>query len=131
MEGSSDDQTVRRWISFTKSNGGRRFIVGNAFAYRATDVKELANVYDPIGPENDSHLAQVISDADILVPCWGNRSKLPSRLRGRLDILSDRIFAAGKPVKIFGLTQSGDPLHPLRLACSTPLIDWLKQGEQA
>lgn len=32
---TEDDHTVRKWIGFTKVNGGRRFIVGNAFAFRA------------------------------------------------------------------------------------------------
>ncbi|MGM3851662.1 DUF1643 domain-containing protein, partial [Salmonella sp. NW36] len=36
---TEDDHTVRKWIGFTKVNGGRRFIVGNAFAFRATDVR--------------------------------------------------------------------------------------------
>ena len=54
-----------------------------------------------------------------------NRGKLPARLRPRLDELADMIFASKKPVKIFGLTRSGDPLHPLTLPYSTPLTDWM------
>lgn len=119
-----DDQTVTKWIGFTKLNDGRRFIVGNAFAYRATDVGELGQAWDPIGPENDTHLDQIIHDADILVPCWGSRTKLPKRLHGRLDALRDRLFASGKPVKIWGLSKSGDPLHPLMLAYARPLVNW-------
>nr|UBL09545.1 Phage protein [Enterobacter cloacae] len=49
----------------------RRFIVGNAFAFRATDVRELATAVDPVGPENEIHLERIIRDADVLVPCWG------------------------------------------------------------
>jgi hypothetical protein len=30
--------------------------VGNTFAYRATDQSRLAEVDDPIGPNNDGHL---------------------------------------------------------------------------
>lgn len=123
---TEDDQTVRKWIGFTKVNGGRRFIVGNAFAYRATEVAELGLAGDPIGPENDAHIAQIIADADILVPCWGSRKKLPPRLYDRLDALRDILFAADKPVKIWGLSQSGDPLHPLMLGYSTPLVDWIR-----
>nr|WP_275225210.1 DUF1643 domain-containing protein [Citrobacter farmeri] len=68
---TEDDHTVRKWIGFTKVNGGRRFIVGNAFAFRATDVRELATAVDPVGPENEIHLERIIRDADVLVPCWG------------------------------------------------------------
>ena len=121
---TEDDHTVTKWIGFTKLNQGRRFIVGNAFGYRATDVGELARALDPIGPNNDTHLDQIMRDADILVPCWGSRSKLPRRLHGRLDALRDRLDACGKPVKVWGLSKSGDPLHPLMLAYATPLISW-------
>lgn len=119
-----DDHTVTKWTEFTRLNGGRRFIVGNAFGYRATRVQELRAVPDPIGPDNDMHLHQIIADADVLVPCWGRRTKLPSALRSRLDWLSDELFASGKPVKVWGFTATGDPLHPLTLAYRTALVDW-------
>ena len=123
---TEDDHTVTKWIGFTKLNQGRRFIVGNAFAYRATDVGELARAVDPVGPDNDAHIDRIIQDADIIVPCWGSRAKLPPRLRSRLDALRDRLLASGKPVKIWGLSKSGDPLHPLMLAYATPLVNWTR-----
>lgn len=128
---TENDQTVRKWIGFTRIHGGRRFIVGNAFGYRATDVNALAHAADPVGPENDQHLSAIIADADILVPCWGSRQKLPPRLRHRMDHVRDLIFASGKQVKIFGLTKSGDPLHPLMLGYDTPFVEWIRQQEQA
>jgi hypothetical protein len=123
----TDDHTVRKWIGFSNLAGARRFIVGNAFGFRATDVKELARAADPIGPDNDRYLAEIIAEADILVPCWGSRGKLPRRLRPRLDDVAAMLWASGKPVKCFGVTASLDPLHPLTLAYSTPLIDWWKR----
>lgn len=119
-----DDQTILKWKGFTRRNNGHRFIVGNPFALRATDVRELARVADPIGAENYGHLLQIIAEADVLVPCWGNRSKVPSKLHPQFDEVTALIFKSGKPVKIFGLTKSGDPKHPLMLAYDTPLIDW-------
>jgi hypothetical protein len=120
-----NDHTVTKWDGFTVRFGGSRLIVGNPYAFCATDVRELASAADPIGPENDRYLREIIAEADILVPCWGNRSKVPPRLRSRFDDLADMIFAAGKPVKVFGFTKSGDPLHPLMLGYDTPLIDWV------
>lgn len=123
-DATQDDQTVRKWAGFTQRHGGRRMIVGNAFAYRATDVGELARAHDPIGPDNDAHLARIIADADILVPCWGRRSKLPGRLHDRLDQVAEHLFGSGKPVMILGLTRSGDPVHPLMLAYATRMVPW-------
>lgn len=121
---TENDQTVNKWTGFTARNGGSRFIVGNPFAYRAKDVRELARVPDPIGPENDKYLAEIIAEADVVVPCWGNRAKVPMQLRYRFDDLLARLVASGKPIRVFGLTKSGDPTHPLMLGYDTPLLDW-------
>lgn len=119
-----NDATIRKDIGFAKVNGWRRFLKGNRFAYRATDVRELAKAADPFGPDNESHLRQIIADADILVPCWGSREKVPQTLRPSLDALRDLLWASGKRVMVFGFTASGDPKHPLMLGYDTPLIDW-------
>lgn len=119
-----NDATVRKWIGFTKVNGGRRFIVGNVFAFRSTDVKALMRADDPIGPENHAHLMQIAADADVLVPCWGDTKKVTGALRHAFGHLFVELVATGKPVRTFGLTASGDPKHPLMLGYDTPLADW-------
>ena len=116
-----DDATVRKWKGFTIRNGGHRFVVGNVFAYRATDVRELRLQEDPFGPGCIEHLAAIIAEADILVPCWGRLSKLPNELRDAPPQLLALLHKSGKPVLHFGLTASGDPLHPLMLGYDTPL----------
>src|SRR5687767_7328904 len=62
-----NDQTIRKDIGFAQRNGWRRIIKVNKFAKRATDVRELANAFDPIGPENDRYLAQAFEEADVIV----------------------------------------------------------------
>lgn len=120
-DASVDDATVRKWIGFTKRWGASRFIVGNVFAYRATDVKVLATVDDPYGDDIGDHITDIITEADILVPCWGNTSKVPPKLQGAFDVLMDALVSSGKPVRCFGLTKSGDPMHPLMLGYDTAL----------
>lgn len=123
-DATADDATVRKWIGFVKRWGGRGFLVGNAFAYRATDVRELATAKDPIGLYNDWHIMQLAVRADVIVPCWGNTGKVPPRLRGRFEFLAGMLTGADKPLHCFGRTQSGDPLHPLMLGYSTPLVEF-------
>lgn len=118
----TDDQTVRKWIGFSRRNGACKFIVGNVFGYRAKDVRELARTADPIGPDNALHIDKIIQDADLLVPCWGNRAKAPRLLWPHFDHMLEKLFRSGKPVLTFGQTKSGDPAHPLMLSYSTPLI---------
>jgi hypothetical protein len=123
-DASVDDATVRKWIGFSKRWGASRFIVGNVFAYRATDVRELAILDDPHGPDIGDHITRIIEEADILVPCWGNASKVPPKLQCFLDVLMDALVSSGRPVMHFGLTNSGDPKHPLMLGYDVPLQPW-------
>ncbi|WP_175946699.1 DUF1643 domain-containing protein [Burkholderia pyrrocinia] len=123
-DAATNDHTITKLGEFTRRHGGNHMIVGNVFAYRATDVRKLATAADPIGPENDRYLAEIIAEADILVPMWGRTSKVPAALRDRFNTVALMLMAAGKPVRIFGRTADGDPKHPLMLAYETPLIDW-------
>jgi len=124
-----NDATVRKWIGFTKANGGRRFIVGNVFAYRATDVRKLAEVENPFGDEIGDHTTSIIEDADVLVPCWGRINKVPARLQFAFDVLLDALMSSDKPVLHFGLTTCGCPRHPLMLSYDTPLVPWRAEWE--
>jgi hypothetical protein len=117
-----EDATTRRWRGFALREGARRYVAVNPFAYRATDVKELAAADDPVGPLNDWHIDEALHEADLIVPCWGSRAKLPGRLRPRLAEVRRRLFLYRAPLRTFGLTASGDPLHPLMLANNTPLV---------
>lgn len=123
-----DDATVRKWTGFTERNGGSRFIVGNVFSYRATDVKELdrANRAHQLvqGPDHWPHIFDIIAEADILVPCWGRSQKVDRNLRPLVGMLLDYLLESGKPVKHFGLTDGGDPKHPLFLPYETELRLW-------
>lgn len=124
---SIDDATVRKWIGFTQRNDGRGFIVGNVFAYRSTDVKQLANENDPVGVQNNWYLNQIMEQADIIVPCWGSINKVPKELQYRFDEvhrLIDTHKCKGKPVLCFGTTKNGSPKHPLMLGYNTPLIEY-------
>ena len=123
-DASIDDATVRKWIGFTKVNGGRRFIVGNVFALRSTDVNALKSAPDPVGPDNAEHLLAIAAAADILVPCWGARGKIPKELHIHLAQTLTLLVATGKPIMTFGFSKSGDPLHPLMLGYSTPLVPY-------
>lgn len=118
-----DDRTIKKLIVFTKLNGGSEFLIGNVFARIATDVNDLSGVDDPKGVDNAKYIKEIIEKSDVLVPCWGSRSKVNKELRGELDELMEILKSSGKPVLCFGLTKSGDPIHPLMLPYSTKLVD--------
>ena len=121
-----DDATIRKMSGFILRWGFTRFMVGNVFGYRATDVKELADIVDPVGLDNYTHLRQMIKECAVIVPCWGNQSKVPKHLRVQFNVVRSFLLLQAKPVMVFGLTNSGDPLHPLMLPYTTPLQLWSK-----
>lgn len=123
-DASVDDATVRKWRGFATRWGYTHFVVGNLFAYRSTDVRALAAVPNPVGERNDEHLRAMLANADTVVPCWGDRGKLPRELHPRIDHVWGLIEASGAPVHALGITKGGDPKHPLMLGYSTPLLDW-------
>lgn len=125
-DASVDDATVRKWRGFTLRNGGRKFIVGNVFTYRATDVREVGAAAYCNGMFSAEHIDEIIEDADVLVPCWGNSSKIPPTIRPHIADLLETLLGSGKPVMHFGLTASGDPKHPLMLGYNTPLLPWIE-----
>lgn len=124
-DAEKDDATIRKLIGFGSRWSMGRLIVGNLFAYRSTDVRALATASDPVGPENDTHLLEMMREADRLVVAWGPKGKLPRRLRTRYrrvlemaHLVSRRPMSIGKPAK------DGHPRHPLMLAYSTELQPW-------
>lgn len=93
--------------------------------FRQAVGRELRRDPQPcLVPENREHLRAIAHEADVLVPCWGSRNKLPPDLRPYMDETLELLRQMGKPIKHLGLTTSGDPKHPLMLAYSTPLMDF-------
>lgn len=123
-----DDQTIRKDMGFGARLGWKRILKGNLCAYRATDVRELRSVRDPVGPLNDAHLEQIMRDADIVIAAWGPTSKLPTRLRGRWKRVVEISRSVGKQLHCFGTCGDGQPRHTLMLAYDTPLVPWTPLG---
>lgn len=124
-DAEQDDATIRKLKGFGARNGWGRIIVGNLFAYRATDVRELVTADDPVGPDNDEHLRQIIRAVPRVIFAWGPTAKLPRHLRERwreVYELARRLqhtpYSIGKPA------ADGQPCHPLMLAYDTPIVPW-------
>ena len=112
-DASEDDHTITRCIGFANSWGYGGFYVGNLFAYRSTDPKELKKVTDPIGNFNYNHLFEMSLKSDIIVCAWGNKQgSPPEKIRnlGELYYLS--------------INNDGTPGHPLFLKSELKPILW-------
>jgi hypothetical protein len=114
---SKDDPTVRRCAGYAAREGFGRFVMLNAFAYRATDPKDMKAQADPVGPGNDAALARVARDADLVVLAWGAHA---THL-GRHDAVLALLDGLCEPVCL-GVTKAGMPRHPLYLRADAPFV---------
>ncbi len=103
-----DDHTIRRCIGYAKDWGMGGLMMGNLFAYRATDPKVMKQQYTKaIGPDNDEHLFKMAASADLIVGAWGSMGWFLNR--GRL------VREMFPNMKCLTWTKNGEPHHPLRL----------------
>ena len=118
-----NDPTVLKCIAIAKSNGYGGIRVLNLFALRATDHRWLGESADPVGPDNDRHLAE--QTAGMAVVCaWGSRKKFASpRMLDRPEIVLRILEKAATSISCLRL-NGNDPGHPLYLPGDTKLIPY-------
>jgi hypothetical protein len=118
---STDDPTIRRILGFADDWGFGTLVMLNAFAFRSTDPKALhvraSRRREVIGRENDATIERTFARhrADKLVMGWGANGTLLERGRSVAAIA----MSVHRRPECFGLTQNGQPKHPLYLAATT------------
>lgn len=115
-----DDPTIKRCVRYATDWGYSGIVVTNLFALRSTDPDALLCHPDPVGPDNDRHVAAVASAAGLVVCAWGSHAKARARAGTVLSILS----TVGASPHALKFTKDGSPCHPLRLLSSLQPIPW-------
>ncbi|TQE33211.1 DUF1643 domain-containing protein [Streptomyces ipomoeae] len=116
----TDDPTIGRCLSFARREKAGGLLVVNLFAARSTDPKALAKLPDPVGEFNDSFIRHGVGECETVVVAWG----VHGRLNGRGRQVADRLWDQGIALRCLGVTQSGEPKHPLYLDKKTPLVPY-------
>lgn len=122
-DGETDDPTIRRCVNYCKAWGYERLEVVNLFAYRATDPAVILKMdagTDPVGYENQEIVEEVARDADLIVCAWGAHG---SHL-GQADTLLGWTEHVAAKRRALGLTQDGQPRHPLYLKADSLPFPW-------
>lgn len=127
-DAETDDATIRKVKGFAARMGGSRVVVGNLFAFRATDIDALKTAADPVGPGNDEHLRRILQDTDACIVAWGALSKLPPALRTRWATFADMAGTMGIPLRCLGVARDGHPLHPCMIGYARPVLAWDRPG---
>lgn len=123
-DATRDDHTITKVQGFASRLGWSRVLVGNIFAYRATNIGDLATAPDATGPDNAAHLARIMDEASIVICGWGRLSKLPPELRGEWRGIVSLARRREMPLHCFGTTRDGHPLHPLTLSYALEPMQW-------
>ncbi|WP_347311562.1 DUF1643 domain-containing protein [Defluviimonas sp. SAOS-178_SWC] len=122
-----NDPTIERCERRARAAGFGGFAVANVFAFRATDPRDLKRAAEPVGAANDAILAEVATDATMILCGWGAHG---GHL-GRGDTVVRLLRAGGHPLWHLGLTQGGQPRHPLYIGYARGPERWVNGGENA
>jgi len=119
---SQDDPTIRRCINFAKSFGCGSLLVGNLYAYRATDPRDLFKAADPTGgPRNDAVLCDILTRGALAVVAWGAHAK-SARVAEVLRL------SGTHPLTALATTKDGAPRHPLYVPRTALPTAWSREA---
>lgn len=91
-----DDPTTRRDVRFARGFGYDAVTLLNLNAGRTPNPAELADMDDPVGPDNDAHLDRAAAEHDVIVFAWGADARSGSGHRGGYPIVEHRSGSRGK-----------------------------------
>lgn len=115
-----DDPTIRRCIGFARDLGFGGMTAANLFALRTPHPAELRAAPNPVGPGNDTHLADLLRSGGTIVAAWG----VHGALGGRDAAFRALARQSGARLSSLGTTKQGHPRHPLYVARGQPLISY-------
>jgi hypothetical protein len=124
-DGTLDDATIRKLKGFTYRWGYTGFIILNLFAIRSRNPTVISVLQqrkgDPIGPENIEYLKQFANMEDYakVVFMWGD--KVPRAYTDWVSTVRKIFRKKSRKIWCFGITQKGNPRHPLMLSYETEL----------
>lgn len=119
-----DDPTLRRCCHFAEREGAGMLRVVNLYALRSTQQAALQVHPDPVGPDNDRHVDEVLGATDLLILGWGAGVAKAPRSAERIRTVLDIAFGNGLATHCLGVTKDGHPCHPLMLDNTAPLVRW-------
>jgi hypothetical protein len=108
-----------RCLGFARARGCGGIHVVNLFALRATSPDALQRVADPVGPDNDNHIALAATGRKVVV-AWRAHGAYPGREREVMDLLRRHALQ----VDCLGVTKHGRPRHPLYVRSSANLVSF-------
>jgi hypothetical protein len=111
-DGTTDDNTIRRCLGFTRSLGHRSMVVVNLYAWRSKEPEDLLTPADPVGPDNSHHLHRAAGGAQIILAAWGAWPGPAGKAHAQRVA---EVLSRYRVVHCLALTADQQPRHPLYL----------------
>lgn len=115
-----NDPTVARGVRRARAMGFGAVEIVNLFAFRATRPQDLLRAADPVGQGNDAVIAAAARRAGQILCGWGAHGGHQGRAARVTGLLRGR----GHALWHLGLTQGGQPRHPLYLGYGVVPQPW-------
>lgn len=125
-----NDATIERCERRARLLGFGSLIVWNLFAFRATTPNILKVQADPVGPDNDHHIREVLGEIQTrggtVIVGWGSHGPFLDRPK-RIQEIANAIQIS---FLCLGITNSGQPKHPLYVSYDRSPISWPGRANQ-
>ena len=107
------DPTLTRCFNYTLAWGYRYMLIGNIFAYRATDPLDMKAQVNPDGIFNEHFLRLIGEQSDLIICGWGTNQH--PRFPNHGDNMAAMLHQDGHELYALKITKEGFPSHPLYL----------------
>jgi hypothetical protein len=114
-DAKQNDPTILKCIRLAKGWDATKLLMVNLFAYRSSSPKDLRQVANPVGADNDAWIMRSVKQADIVVAAWGNNGSY----LGRAAEIAERFQGKLQALRI---TKQGMPGHPLYIPADAKLV---------
>ena len=108
------NSTVSILSQIALREGYDSLVITNLYGYITPNPKDLKTIEDPVGPENDMWIQDMVKTCDKVLCIWGNNPD-KERVNKILPTIKKKAYT-------IGLTKSGQPRHVLHTKKDAPLI---------
>jgi hypothetical protein len=119
-----NDATIERCERRARLLGFGSLIVWNLFAYRTVSPRILKSHHNPVGPENDDFIRDILLEVKVrdgtVIVGWGSHGIFQNRNEDALR-LADHVNVH---LYCLGVTNSGQPRHPLYIPYESRAVRW-------
>jgi len=119
-----NDATIERCERRARQLGFGSLIVWNLFAYRTVSPKTLRAFPNPVGPENDNFIRDVMIETSrrggTIIAGWGSHGLFQERYLYAAELA----YQLHIDLYCLGITNSGQPRHPLYVSYESSATPW-------